>query len=275
MTDFKNKKIEFALRRLIKAIFRGSSMPTFGEGGHLCWFRPSEYPSLLIGIRRFEPDIRHEWGRMLRPHEVIFDIGANIGVTVQRFDALLAAQCTIWAFEPLPRNLNVLRRNCRPLKSSVIIIDSAVGDHNGKVAFVDNVNHGALSRLAVLDETKPHEYRFWQSTCELQVRQITLDSFVQEHPNVRPTFLKIDVEGAAGRVLKGAKETLELCKPVVSCSFHSEKERMEIVESLEYARYRGVQIHEDGNCSWQEVRKSPGCFLHPDDPRVPSLTFRI
>jgi hypothetical protein len=38
MMDFKNKKIEFALRGLIKAIFRGSSMPTFGEGGHLCWF---------------------------------------------------------------------------------------------------------------------------------------------------------------------------------------------------------------------------------------------
>lgn len=105
---------------LLRIVFRDRRWPLRGESGHRLLFRPSEQPSLLKGIKRFEPDVREEWKVLLAPGDVIFDVGANIGLTVDRFWGLLGGACTIWAFEPLPRNLELLRPNARQLSTTSV-----------------------------------------------------------------------------------------------------------------------------------------------------------
>jgi FkbM family methyltransferase len=262
-----NENLERGLRGFVRAIFRNSVIPAIGEDRAALWYRPSEYPSLLFGIGAFEKEYRSQWKAIVRPDDVIFDIGANIGLTVRRFASILHNRCSIVAFEPLPRNLDLLRRNGKPLKDRLTIVDCAVGDQNGDVYFEDNLNHGALSRLVQITDTGYQDK--WNNSRKIQVHQITIDSFSAKE-NIKPTVLKIDVEGAAGLVLAGAKRTLSVAKPVITCSFHSSSERQAVTNALLACGYRGVQTDQQGECVWEDIGKAD-LFIHPDDPRTVSL----
>src|SRR4030095_2870708 len=92
------------LRKAIRFAFGRRTIAIRGESGVPLRFPPSEYPSLLLGLRAYEPEMKKRWQAILSSSEVIFDIGANIGITAQRFHAILKGKCDIYAFEPLPRN---------------------------------------------------------------------------------------------------------------------------------------------------------------------------
>jgi len=53
----------------------------------------------------------------------------------------------------------------------------------------------------------------------LKVNNIIIDNYVKEK-QIKPTFIKIDVEGAEFEVLKGAKQTLKKFKPVLVIEIH-------------------------------------------------------
>jgi FkbM family methyltransferase len=256
-----------ALRWLVRTVFGSAVLPVWGEAGTL-WIRPAEYPSLLLGPSRAEPTIAEEWRRLLRPGEVIFDVGANIGFTAQRFHALLGGDCRIWAFEPVARNVELLRRNVRKL-GAVVVVPVAVGETNGSVLLRDNHHHGGLSRLQSL-EIRPEHVAFWSDAQEVEVPMVSLDSYVAGHRDAKPTFIKLDVEGAGHWVLRGARRTIERDRPLVSCSFHSEEESAGILEVLGDNGYRGIRVARDGTCSWRPLDRASANFLHPSDPRTSS-----
>jgi FkbM family methyltransferase len=261
-----------ALRWIIRSVFRDTIIKVRGESQTPLWFFPSEYPILLLGPGRVERDIGREWSRLLRPDEIIFDIGANIGFTAQRFFALLGGRCRIWAFEPLPRNADLLERNVAGLANTVQTVRCAVGDHDGTVMLTDNRRHGGLSRLQQLNAASSDDAAFWRDTVNVEVPLITLDSFVTDRGAVHPSFIKLDVEGAAHWALQGAVRTLRDCKPVVSCSFHSVEERSGVVKVLRSLGYRGVAIDAELNTRWCEPEDSTGNFVHPADPRAQGFT---
>jgi len=254
------------LRWLVRGVFRGAVVPLWGEAGVL-WIRPAEYPSLLLGPSRAEPTIAREWRRLLRPGEVIFDVGANIGFTAQRFHALLGGACRIWAFEPLARNVELLRRNVHKLGTSVTVVPVAVGEQDGTTLLRDNHHHGGLSRLRSL-EIRPEHVGFWSDAHDVQVPLVSLDSYVAVNPDARPTFIKLDVEGAGHWVMRGARQTIERDRPLVSCSFHSKEERDGILEVLEGSGYQGVEVDADGTCTLRPLAEGSGNFLHPEDRRA-------
>jgi len=221
-----------------------------------------------MGIRAFEPEIKKLWKPLLSPGEVIFDIGANIGLTVQRFNALLSGNCAIYAFEPLPRNLELLRQNIAVVKSNVRVIATAVSNETGKTTFEDNLNHGALSRISGrTGATATDNREFWKKTNFVEVDLVTLDQFCADHPEAAPTFVKLDVEGAGHLVMQGAKSVLSRYKPVVSCSFHSDEETNGIIEVLGSLGYQGIHIGPDGTLSWCSLKNTTE-FGHPDSDRI-------
>jgi FkbM family methyltransferase len=246
-------------------------VPLPGEASTTLWARPSEYPSLLLGPRRVEADIAREWAALVRPGEAIFDVGANIGFTVQRFYALLQGRCHIWAFEPIPRNLELLERNVAGLQDSVTIVRSAVGDFNGTALLQDNLHHGGLSRLKNLSDIRREDANFWRVTREVEVPMLTLDDYVAGWTDTRPTFVKLDVEGAGHWVMSGATRLLSRYTPVVSCSFHSTEEQEGILRVLGAHGYRGVKVLGNGTCHWCDLTASTGNFVHPSDERARSF----
>jgi FkbM family methyltransferase len=251
-------------RRVVRFVFRDRVMAIRGEGGRRFHFRPAEHPGFLRGTRRVEAEILRQWRAMLGENEIIFDVGANIGFTAQRFHALQGGRCRLWAFEPLPRNAAVLRLNAAELGADVAVVEAAVGNRAGDVEFEDNVEHGSLSRLADVDRRDSGD-GMWDRHRRIVVPMITLDGFCEQTPGARPTFLKLDVEGAGHWALDGARRMLAACRPVISCSYHSREEGDGVAAIARELGYREVAVGPAGELSWTD-RTRWGNFIHPDSP---------
>jgi len=137
---------------------------------------------------------------------VVFDIGAQAG-----YHTLLAARLVepggrVYAFEPIPRNIDYLRKHiAMHALNNVEVIDAAVADFNGTALF----DHG-LSCMA------GHLSKYGA----LRVRCLRLDQEVFSGQLPMPDFLKIDVEGAELKVLYGAQTILSQCHPEIFLDTH-------------------------------------------------------
>jgi FkbM family methyltransferase len=264
------------MRKLVRLFFGKRCISIRGEAGAPLYFPPAEYPSLLRGVKRLSPKYRQEYSRLLCDEEVILDIGANIGTVVQRLFAILKGKFHIYAFEPVPKNFKLLEINSQALNSErICLINSAVGERNGEVTFCHNINHGALSQTASsLAATNDKNTYYWNNYTVIKVKMITLDSFLKDHPDVHPTFVKIDVEGYGAMVLKGAENMLKQYKPALNCEFHSPNEKAEVSQILEKAGYWGTVHHDDGSLSWCAPGDAERNFVHPSDPRLAKINLK-
>ncbi|HTW94976.1 MAG TPA: FkbM family methyltransferase, partial [Tepidisphaeraceae bacterium] len=165
----------------------------------------------IFGYRRFNDFWSVCCGR-LSPAEIalirrvhgkhLFDVGGNYGV----FTVALAREhpnSTIHTFEPGPRIFQVLEGNVRRNGlENVRRNPMAVSDSCGTVRFTQSTSCDALNRLGedVSDTT--------QGSRTFDVQAITIDDYCQNAGVDRIAFLKIDVEGAEPKVLRGARNML-------------------------------------------------------------------
>ncbi|BCX14784.1 MAG: hypothetical protein KatS3mg088_467 [Patescibacteria group bacterium] len=128
------------------------------------------------------------------------DVGANIGVYT-----LLAAskikKGKIFSFEIDPRALKNLYENIRlnDLGNRVEVIEKVVSDKNGYESFVFSKESEVSHILTDEKENKNIS----------KIASIKLDDFIDSRKIRFVDFLKIDVEGAEYKVLKGLSKTLK------------------------------------------------------------------
>jgi FkbM family methyltransferase len=154
-----------------------------------------------------------EWCR-LRPHSLVFDVGANVGfVATQLAQAGKSANCRILAFEPVYDTFAKLTESIQSLEleNQVSAVCCAVSDRAGgvcSVAFDKSQSLFAQIRQHAVN-SQPGDTFTWCS-------EVTLDSVV-ESIGCRPTLVKIDVEGYEAHVLRGARALLESPDAPVVC----------------------------------------------------------
>jgi len=169
------------------------------------------------------------------------DVGANIGNHVHFFSRL-GARCV--AFEPSQDSFRLLQKNAPDEQ----VHNCALADQAGIERFV---TYGSCMGNSNLISSFSGEIQPWgdnAKVCEVETR--TLDSFGLE----RATLLKIDVEGAEMRVLRGAKDTLARLKPAIWIEMHRDEDlknggfpyvRADIIGFLEDLGYRKIRGDED------------------------------
>ena len=163
---------------------------------------------------------------LINPGMVFFDVGANTG-----FVSLLAAsKCEhVFAFEPLPSNLERIRRNLEINQlQSVTVVDRAVGDREGTATlYVPESQNTGLASLNQMAGARP-----------IEVPVITLDGFMREQGMTRVDLIKIDIEGAEVMAFEGARELLSRPDaPDVIFEAHPGSEAAKRLESSGYAIY--------------------------------------
>src|SRR6516225_179605 len=131
-------------------------------------------------------------GLELRPEDNVVDVGANVGAF-----AVYAAQRTrgrVLAIEPHPDNAESLRRNLRANGAAGAEVEEcAVADAAGVLPLFLG-RSGTTHQLFGADHA--------QATGEsLPVRVATLPQLLAKHGIERVDFLKLDCEGAEGRIL--------------------------------------------------------------------------
>jgi FkbM family methyltransferase len=165
------------------------------------------------------------------PGSAILDIGAFRGAYA------LAAKIAnpaafVYAFEPNPETVGILRRACA--QSGVEVVEVAVAEQNGLLPFFYD---SARSRLAESgDSADPRQQLH-------HVPAVTLDAW-GSGKRVIPTLIKIDVEGAETQVLRGAVRVLHECQPIILCEVLTDSAG-DAVEGALPSRYRFYYVDEN------------------------------
>jgi len=149
----------------------------------------------------------------VRAGDVVIDCGANVGVFTRT--ALAAGAGLVVAVEPLPANLECLRRNFRDeiAAGSVILYPEGVWDREARLTLrVDPHNTAAASFVMGKQD--------WQPVVEVPLD--TIDTLVRELKLPRVDFIKMDIEGAEPKAIAGARETLARFQPRLAISAYHE-----------------------------------------------------
>ena len=163
----------------------------------------AEYPYYHRRAFRSELAICAAWlGTETKP--VICDVGANVGFFATQLAQMLRAQLPeIYAFEPVPTTFNKLVRSVERLGlgEHIHVIQAAVVDEARpvKLSYTDK---NSLYAQIVTD--KPN---LRAGNLLAYASGITLDAFCSERA-IRPSLLKIDVEGFEAAVLRGTRNLL-------------------------------------------------------------------
>ena len=137
---------------------------------------------------------------------IIFDIGANIGQTVDFYHDIYP-NASIYSFEPIPKTYAELKKNCSG-KQNAKTFNIAFGEKKESMSIqVVKDETSVVNSLSnkFQDNLKSDSESY--ETVNIEVER--LDDFVKENGIEKIDLLKIDTEGYEVQVLKGATELLE------------------------------------------------------------------
>lgn len=138
---------------------------------------------------------------------VIFDVGAYDGRSALEYLKVFP-KSKIYSFEPTKKSFEKLNKNFG-IHSNITIFNTALSDFKGETDFYIN-NSGLTNSLLKLSDTRINNevFNLKEKTTE-KVVVTTLDFFSEEMNIDKINILKIDVQGAELKVLKGAEALLK------------------------------------------------------------------
>lgn len=166
-----------------------------------------------------DPRQRHRLGRewdapvarflrdRVRPGDVCFDVGANVGVYVLQFAHWSRPNGTVIAFEPNPTARLLLERHLKlnGLTERTKVIPAAVGSASGDAVFYAAGADG-MSRLGAPNTAMAGR------VVATTVSVVTLDGFCRDG-GLEPDWLLLDIEGFEIAALTGAREVIDRGRP--------------------------------------------------------------
>jgi FkbM family methyltransferase len=165
----------------------------------------------------------------------IIDVGANIGNTTVPL-AIWNPASIVHAFEPVPLNLNVLKKVIGLYRiQNVVVRDVALGESAGEIRMVvpveGKVLQQGLSHVADSTESSQAEDLIYT------VKMHRLDDIWDFSEGNNVIGIKIDVENFELEFLKGATAVIRHYKPVVYCEIwnnHKKPTTMTLMANLGY-----------------------------------------
>ena len=143
--------------------------------------------------------------------------------------AAVAPAAQITAFEIESGNAKATRRN--------IGLNSLEGARVVRVAVSDR--HGDIGRLEFGKSTLEHRLALGETGPGTWIRTVSIDDWCSGgQTQLRPDFVKIDVEGSEVNVLNGMRRTIENCAPSLIVEVHSEEHRTQCLRFLRTFEYR-------------------------------------
>ena len=225
------------LRLPLRLIPKGTKVPIL-QGtlkGHK-WIVGSSVHGCWAGI--YEPSIRGVFERLVKPHSVVFDIGAHVGFYTLLASVLVGSEGKVVAFEPLPQNLSYLKEHITINGiNNVTVIDAAVANYCGET-FFQIAPDSSMGRINT-------------SEGDIKITVCTLDHMISSHQITTPDLIKMDIEGAEMLALEGANALLSEARPTILLSTHGDDIRE---RCCDYLVSLGYQLRPIGAESLHETR---------------------
>ena len=209
--------------------------------------------------------------RTLRPGGAFIDIGAHFG-----YFSLLASRVmhkgTVWSVEASPANFAILSANIGHV-DTIRSVHKAVSDSNEPVAFYEmpviyseynTTEPGQFEQETWFQQLKPEKHL---------IESTTLDQLVDalDTPDV---MIKIDVEGAEARVIRGGQQYLNSHSPVVVMEYlaprRNNRHHREALQLLTGMHYRAYFIDAEGDL---KACPDPDAYLEAEQIDSDNIVF--
>lgn len=220
----------------------------------------------------FEPSELGLVRDFLSDGDVFFDVGANIGVYTLLASRLVGSGGQVHSFEPMTDAFDLLKENVNNDRClNVTLNQAAVGDEDGEASLYVN----AQNALSSLGNTQRGQF-----LKPKKVRLLKLDSYAESSGILVIDFLKIDVEGFEGHVLRGTEVLLSSSPNPVVLSELAQKNfeplGFSVSEVLSWMRKHGFEVYMVENQTpklhllTDNLEKYPYqnfLFIRPDHPK--------
>ena len=141
--------------------------------------------------------------------DIVVDIGAHIGYYTLQFANLVGPTGKVYAFEPEPKNFELLKKNVQINKyDNVVLIQKIVSDKDGIVEFFISKYDSIGNKLFKSNGehgTKEHA---------IKMESITLDEYFKDSKE-KIDFIKMDIQGGEGKATLGMKNFLKKNNPKI------------------------------------------------------------
>ena len=169
----------------------------------------NRFRSFVYGT--WEPEVFRAVAATVKLGMTVIDIGAHIGYYTLLFAKCVGPKGRVVAFEPVPANFELLKRNIQL----------------NELPNVQTFSQAVFSRNEEIILTVPDELRYsgdasiyhGRGTKQFRVPAIALDTFC-DSSGLWPHIVKMDVEGAEYDVFMGAKKTIGRFRPKLLIELH-------------------------------------------------------
>ncbi|MCR4276198.1 MAG: FkbM family methyltransferase [Candidatus Parcubacteria bacterium] len=205
-----------------------------------------DYDALILsmygGLYGAELNLTKFLIKNLESNDVFYDIGANRGY----YTFVASELCKeTHAFEPLSELVDVIRESVQG-DASVTVNSVALSDIDGAIDFyvmdstmVNTINASVAKLLSSQDYTLSKR---------VTVPSMTIDAYIKTH--TKPTFLKIDAEGAEEQIIKGGKHFFSSNAPVIAMEIWGKENKWELsmsaAERLRAMGYQSYRLDSEG-----------------------------
>ncbi|HXV77005.1 MAG TPA: FkbM family methyltransferase, partial [Candidatus Polarisedimenticolaceae bacterium] len=235
------------LERRLPADLGGYAILVSPDASLRFWFRDlAAVDSVLLAAAR----------ELVRPGDVVWDVGANVGLFSFAAAGRSRPDGRVLAIEPDPWLAQLVNR-------SATLNPDLLGRFNVLQAALTERAGDAVLHVARRGRAANYVAGFMPSTQTggvreaLAVRAVTLDALLDDWP--RPDVLKIDVEGAEASVLRGARRVLHEVRPRILCEV-SQANRYEVSAAFDRAAYAMYDVAQPAGrreriecCAWNTI----------------------
>jgi len=159
------------------------------------FLKPLYFPNIIYNIF-YKKNLKEFFSEIIKKHDLVFDIGANIGIFSEVFIKLNAK---VVAVEPQPKLVGIMKRKFKNNKR-INIFENGVSSKKGILIFYMNKKDLASSTF-LKDWSEDERFLDGDWSRNIKVKVITLSDLIKKFGI--PKYIKIDVEGFEEKVLMG------------------------------------------------------------------------
>ncbi len=229
-------------------------------GSHITVLRVDEGVSRELAVHRIhEPLATLLLQQHLRPGMTAVDVGGNIGYYALLESRLVGPTGKVIAIEPVPQNVDQLRRNVNANgRTNIEVHQLAIADRNGTLPMYLSARSNWHSLLPT------------PSSRICMVPVSTLDDFIASAAPDSVDLIRMDVEGYEIEIIKGMRQVLGQYNPYLLVELHPDVvgpdaivEYLRTLDDLGYAPDFVFEQERDYAVRWK--------FVKPEHPSMREL----